>query len=276
LLVRLVEEAAAETSKKGYCDTEMSKVKHSERSQFEKVQSLSAALEELESIRDALSISINQTTQAVKNNQKTATEAAEDRESVHKENMQAMLTAKKGATAIAEALTVLNKYYHDAAKGAALLQASPLDAELGNKAPTGSYGGQQSGMKNVVGLLETIKTDFQRTLRNTDQSEKAAQREYVKTSTALAADTKAKETAITMDQEAFSTAELDIKRSFSELKTNQDLLDQALKQHELLKPTCVDTAMSHAQRDAKRQGEISALKTALCQLDTEKVEDDCK
>ena len=42
-----------------------------------------------------------------------------------------------------------------------------------------------------------------------------------------------------------------------------------------LKPECVDTGMSAAEKKAKREEEIDALKSALCQLDGEGVEPEC-
>lgn len=60
------------------------------------------------------------------------------------------------------------------------------------------------------------------------------------------------------------------------MKTASKLLDSALKNIEELKPTCIDTGMSYADRVAKREEEIAALKKALCMLDADKVEPDCQ
>jgi len=66
-----------------------------------------------------------------------------------------------------------------------------------------------------------------------------------------------------------------ITESMEALSEHQKLLDDALKELEELKPTCVDTGMSYEERVAKREEEIDALKSAMCQLDAEGVEADC-
>jgi len=48
-----------------------------------------------------------------------------------------------------------------------------------------------------------------------------------------------------------------------DLKAATKLLDSALKNIEDLKPVCIDTGMSYAERVQKREDEIQALKDAL-------------
>ena len=59
-----------------------------------------------------------------------------------------------------------------------------------------------------------------------------------------------------------------------DLDKHQKMLDDVLKELEDLKPACVDTGMSYADRVQKRKDEIDALKKSLCELDPEKVEND--
>jgi len=66
-----------------------------------------------------------------------------------------------------------------------------------------------------------------------------------------------------------------IKTKFEDLQTAMDLLDKALQELEELKPTCIDTGMSYAERVAKREEEMKALGNAVCILDEEGVEPTC-
>jgi hypothetical protein len=61
----------------------------------------------------------------------------------------------------------------------------------------------------------------------------------------------------------------------ADLTEHMKLLDDVLKTFEDLKPACIDTGMSYSERVAKREDEIEALKTALCMLDTDGVEEGC-
>merc|ERR1719330_361394 len=110
-------------------------------------------------------------------------------------------------------------------------------------------------------MLEVIKTDFERTIRVTEDSEASDHRDFVEFDRTARTDISGKETKKRQDEEDLGTA--------------QSLLDGALKVLEGLKPTCIDTGMSYADRVAKREEEIAALKKALCILDTESVEADC-
>merc|ERR1719421_1439660 len=91
------------------------------------------------------------------------------------------------------------------------------------------------------------------------------------------------QTSIASKETGKSQAESDLKSTdakivedMDDLDKHQNMLDDVLKELEDLKPACVDTGMSYADRVQKRKDEIDALKKALCELDPEKVEDECK
>merc|ERR1711934_1150007 len=94
-----------------------------------------------------------------------------------------MKTAKEGLASVNEALLVLKSFYSQAAK-AAFVQASPVDEDTSGPGFSGNYKGNQSGSKAVLSLLETIESDFDRTIRTTEEAENAAHREYVEFSQA--------------------------------------------------------------------------------------------
>jgi len=79
-----------------------------------------------------------------------------------------------------------------------------------------------------------------------------------------------------LDEEDLETTKTNLEQATSDLQTAVDLLDGALEELEELKPTCMDSGMSYAERVAKREEEMKALRKALCQLDEENVEPECK
>merc|ERR1719421_40623 len=94
--------------------------------------------------------------------------------------MDTLKVAKEGLAAVTEALLILKSFYSQAAKAsAALVQASPVDEDTSGPGFSGNYKGKQGGMKAVFALLETIASDFDRTLRTTDEAENKAHRDYV-------------------------------------------------------------------------------------------------
>ena len=85
-----------------------------------------------------------------------------------------------------------------------------------------------------------------------------------------------KETKSALNKQDLETTKNAIAQGMKDLKTASKLLDGALKNIEELKPTCIDNGMSYAERVQKREDEINALKKALCMLDGDKVEAECR
>ena len=124
-------------------------------------------------------------------------------------------------------------------------------------------------------MLDVIVSDFERTVRVVTESEKVAHAEFVEFDRATKTSIMAKDTGKTQAEQDLKETDQLITENMESMAQHQKLLDDALKELEELKPTCVDTGMSYEERVAKREEEIDALKSAMCQLDAEGVEADC-
>jgi len=262
LIQRLVQEATNEASKKGFCDTELGKARKERDFRFQDSKDLSADLAGLEAKRDALTEEIKQLKSDIKEETEALDETTKERNTEKKNNLKTLKTAKEGLDAVNEALLILRSFYKQAAK-AAFVQASPVDEDTSGPGFSGNYKGKQSGAQAVFALLETIASDFDRTLRKTEEAENAAHRDYVEFSQASKSSIAGKETKQELDEEDLKTTLTSIKTKTNDLQTAVDLLDGALQELEKLKPTCIDTGMSYAERVAKREEEIKALNQAL-------------
>mmetsp|Transcript_107541 Transcript_107541/g.175959 ORF Transcript_107541/g.175959 Transcript_107541/m.175959 type:complete len:249 (-) Transcript_107541:76-822(-) len=192
-------------------------------------------------------------------------------------NLATIQTAQEGLTALKEAISVLKEFYKKAGK-AALLQeaASPIEEDLANKTiEEGPYKGKQEGSVAIISLLEQIKDDFERTILTTTTDEKTAAAEHVELIRQQKSTIKGWETKKELNEQDKDKAEKDLATTMSEMNDNMKLLDTSLKTLETLKPMCIDSGMTYAERVAKREEEIAALNKALCILDTEGVETDC-
>merc|ERR550537_2161253 len=98
---------------------------------------------------------------------KVLKETTADRAEEKAVNAKTLKTAKDGLDAVNEALLTLRVFYKQAAK-ASFIQASPVDEDTSGAGFSGSYSGNQSGSKAVLSLLETIESDFQRTIKTTE------------------------------------------------------------------------------------------------------------
>jgi len=275
LIERLLAESQAEATKKGFCDTELGKARKDRDFRFEEANDLSADLAALEAKRDALTEEIKLLTKQLKQEKEALEETTKDRKEEKAANAETLKTSQEGHEAVSEALLVLRSFYKQAAK-ASLLQASPVDEDTAGAGFSGSYQGQQSGSKSVLALLETIQSDFDRTIRATEAAEEAAHRDFVDFTQASKMSIASKTTKKELDQQDLITTKTNIETKTGDLVTAMDLLDSALKELEELKPTCIDTGMSYSERVKKREQEMVALKKALCILDGENVEKECQ
>jgi uncharacterized protein YlxW (UPF0749 family) len=275
LIERLLAESAAEATKKGFCDTELGKARKERDFRREDTQDLSSELEGLEAKEDALTEEIKVLTKQIADESLALKETTSDRKIEKEDNIKTLETARGGLAAVQEALMTLRSFYSQAAK-AAFVQASPVDEDTSGAGFSGNYQGNQSGSKAVLSLLETIESDFDRTIRTTETAEATAAADFVKFVQATKSSIASKTTKKDLDEQDLKSTKTSLKSKMNDLITAQSLLDDALRELEELKPTCIDTGMSYSQRVAKREEEMAALKKALCILDTDKVESECK
>jgi len=276
LIERLLAESAAEATKKGFCDESIASAEHARNSRFEEANDLSREIANLEAKRDELSEEIDTLKKDIKSETDDLKEATDDRDKERADNEKAISVAKDGLAAVNDALLTLRSFYSNAAKAAAFTQASPVDEDTAGAGFSGSYQGKQGSMKAVFALLEVIQSDFDRTIRKTEQAENKSHRAYVAMSQASKSSIAGKTTKKELDEQDLESTETKIKRKMADMQDTTDLLDKALQELEELKPTCIDTGMSYEARVKKRETEMKALKTALCILDTDGVEAKCK
>jgi len=276
LIERLLRESTAEATKKGFCDTELGKSRQDRDFRFADVKKLNAELAGLEAKKDELEEELESLASSLKELNEQLVEATKLRADEKEENIATLKEAKEGLAALKEAITILKVFYKQSGKAKVFLQASPVDEDTSGPGFDGAYKGKQAASKGIIGLLEVIKSDFERTLKTTAGAEKKAAADFVEFDRTSKADIGGKETKTTLDEQDLETTKTTIEKKMKDLTTNMDLLDDALKVIEELKPACIDTGMSYTERVAKREEEIAALKKALCMLDADKVEPECQ
>jgi len=275
LIERLVQEATSEATKKGFCDLELSKAEKNRNHRWADVQRLSSELSALESKQDELEEELGDLGKSLKELASALKEATKLRAESKEENLQTLKDAKEGLAAVSEALLVLKVFYKQAAKADVFLQASPVD-EDDPGAASGAYKGQQQSANAVLGLLEVIVSDFERTIKSVTAQENDESAEFVQFDRTSKSDIGGKNTKTELNQQDLKTTKTSIKEKMKDMQTNMDLVDKAVEELEELKPVCIDTGMSYEERVEKREEEIDALNKALCILDTDGVEPECK
>merc|ERR550514_1721952 len=130
-----------------------------------------------------------------------------------------------------------------------------------------AYTGAQGSAGGILGMMEVIKSDFERTVRVTAEQEAKAQKEFqaflLETKISIAE----KEQALKEKQGYLDDAKEALAPAQEKLSLQAGLLKKAITELIELQPACVDTGMSYAERVAMRQAEIAGLKKALCILE---------
>jgi len=291
LIQRLVQEAADEATKKGWCDTEMGKATKTRDQNFDKTVELNANLMSLEAQKATLEEEISTLTIEIADLNDSLTKTTKIRADEKAENEDTISKAEAGLAATKDAYEVLETFYKKSAKATAdlvqtkkagrkttllQLKASPIDEDAPEESMGGAYKGNQQKAGGILAMLDVIISDFERTLKTTAADEKQALAEFTSFKKSTDTSIASKDTQKTNSESMLKSTDNQIAEDMGSLEKHQKMLDDTLKELEDLKPACVDTGMSYEERVQKRKDEIEALKKALCELDPDKVEDECK
>jgi len=273
LIERLLKESADEATQKGWCDTALAKANTDRDYRQGDLDELTAEINEGLAQKAALEEEHSTLTDEISELNQAHHDATVTRNSEKTENKDTLEHAQTGLDALKNAIQVLEDFYKNAAKGGptvALVEtsASPVDADAPKHGRSiGAYKGNQAQAGGILGMLATIKSDFERTISQTEEAEAAAAAAYTKFDRETKASISSKETGLARNNEETVETTGDLQANLQSLQSNQDLLDEALRSLTILRPQCIDTKMSYAERVARREAEVVALKKAVCVLD---------
>jgi len=263
MISTLEQEATAETEHKGWCDAELGTNKQTRDQKTASVEELTAEKEDLTSLIAKLTQDIGDLTAAVKELDVSMAETTAERTTSKEKNEQTIKDAKAAQKAVEQAMAVLKDFYAKAADATALAQTAQSPAEDAPETFDKPYKGLTGESGGVVGFMEVILTDFTRLESDTASSEAAEQDEYEKFTFESKKDKTLKENDIGHKSSKKSDSEDALAKTEEELKLTQSQLDKAVQYYEKLKPTCVDTGMTHEERVRRREEEIQSLQEAL-------------
>merc|ERR1719379_2791949 len=174
MIVKLMEEANAEAEQKGFCDTEMATNKQTRDIKSEKIDELTAAIEEHTAEKEKLTTEISELSAAIAELKRKQEEATTLREEEKAKNLVVIKDAQDGQKAVEMAIKVLKDFY-EGAGGAAFVQDANGDMRQEMKEPY-----KPSADGGIMGMLEVILSDFARLEAETQAAEDMAQSEYEK------------------------------------------------------------------------------------------------
>merc|ERR1719375_1313420 len=251
LITRLEDEAAAEASQKEWCDKEMSETIAARDNAQREIEAKNAFLTEKKTLVDSLTEDISVLSQEIADLQTAINKETALREKDQSNNNQTLAEAQAGLEAVENAIEVLSNFYtnfiqtgHKQAPAPGLetsgdyqrYRAEGAGADgntVDDLAPeddlvTTDYGGKTDASKSILGLLDVIKSDFEKTIDDTESDEDKAQTAYeeFKNDAQKSIDDKS-DLKGTKEGEK-TTAELDITQAEADLKAEQTNLENEL------------------------------------------------
>merc|ERR1719390_283529 len=170
MIAKLMKEAEAEASEKGYCDEEMAKTKAKKEELEDDIQKLTVKI-------DSDTASTERLKEEVKGLQKALADLADEQaemDKVREETHAAFVTAKadleQGIQGVQGALEVLRNYYQSE-EGAFVQQPAVPEKHEKSSGAGGS----------IINILEVAESDFTKNLAAEEEEEARAQEEYEKT-----------------------------------------------------------------------------------------------
>jgi predicted nucleic acid-binding Zn-ribbon protein len=263
LITRLLEEANAEVTHKGWCDTNVAENTKKRDFAQEAVDKLAARVEESSARQLQLVAGVASLEGEIQALQTAFAEASALRQADHDAAVTALKEAKEAAAAVGQAMGILRDFYKTAAKGAAFVQ---LRVAAAQEPFNGKYAGQQGAGESILGLLEVIRDQFLATHQQVDTNEARAEREFVVYKRETDASVAGKNATIRNYREEIEELTADIAQDTTDLNTNKALLDAALVELEKLRLACTDQGMSWEERSKRRKEEVQALQTAYAYL----------
>jgi len=270
LIERLLKQSENEANQKGWCDKAQSEAKQKRDTAAEEIEAVNAAMGKLESRRDKLSGDLKSLEKDIGDLKNSTKKAEEDRAEEKTEHEAVIKEANEGLDALNMCIDLLEKFYKSSAKAKVALaqakQGPEEDAPDAGFEAGEAYTGAQGDSGGVIGMLEVMRSDFERTVKETTLAEEAAAQDHTEFMTETGKSIAEKEVAQKENKKYLDETEGKLSEASDKLDSETEAVSNAIKELLELKPACEDTGMTWEERVAARKDELEALKKAHCIL----------
>jgi len=273
LIAKLKEDAAAEASQKSVCDKSMAKAISDRDDAKAAIEDAEGKITTYTANVKSKKAEIKETQEQIAEAKKALLEAAELRAQDKANNEKTIAMTTEGVEAVKQALTILEEFY-----GKQFLQTGkyvPPDSDrdgntVGDLAPEvfgSDYHGAQAESKGIIGILEVILSDFERTEKKTAEDEEMSKMAFEMFEKDTNEEIAEKDKKIKTLEGEVADLESKIVDEEQALKDANALLESAKESLADLEAMCVKGEETWEERKKKREEEIEALKEALAILE---------
>jgi hypothetical protein len=259
MIEKLLKEAQEEATHEAFCQEEMGKTKKSRENKEMKLEKFTSRVDEASSKIGELQQGIKNLEGEIAEIDKATAEATAIRTSEHDEFVKVSKDYKDSATAVAQAIEVLQNFYN----GASFVQLKmQTNSRSKAKAKTSESSGNDAAAV-IIGVLEAAQEDFTNLLAETEAIESEAQAAFDKLSTENKVGKATKQAEVKAMDSQFKAMSASLEMSKEDQASTGKELDAVLAYLDKLKPECETKAMSYEEKKAAREAEIEGLKEAL-------------
>jgi len=269
LIERLLQEASNEANQKGWCDKAIADAKQHRDFAVEEITRLNSELAKLEADRERLAEELSILDDDISELQNARSNATSDRTEEKAQNEATIDEAHLGLDALDMCIDLLDKFYKTLKKETvdlSLLQGPADDAPDSGFANGDAYTGAQSEAGGILAMLDVMRSDFIRTVVDTEKAEAQAEQDHLAFMTETGKTLAQKEEAHSQKNDQHHDVVSKYRDADEVFVDQSDRLQGALQELQDLKPTCITTGMSYDDRVARREDEIQSLNKALCIL----------
>jgi len=270
LIAKLEADTLSEADQKGVCDKGMKNAIADRDRANSEIEMAQAKITTLTAQKEELTSGINQLNSEIAGLKKGLMEALELRNTDEADHAKTSSMSEEAIESVKLALGLLQDFYD----GAKLVQTgkytppkSGRDGKtVGDLAPKvfgSEYKGEQAASKGIVGILEVILSDFERTKKQTEDDEEESKTMFEQLEKETNEDVEKKEKSIETKEGELTEAKSNIIDRQTDLMEAKDLLESSTGALDGLKAMCVAGEETWEERKAKREEEIDALKNAM-------------
>jgi chromosome segregation ATPase len=286
IISRLEAQKAAEATQKTFCDGAMKAAMTKRDDKKAQLEDLATQISAKETKKAELMAEIADLSAAIAANKKALNEATLLRTEENADNTAVVAEAGGGKDAVELALRILKSFYQGSSPDTQSKLAEPVLMQKSAYVPPNSdregntvadlapevfkdekYAGRQPEAKGIIGILEVMLADFDRTGVTVTSQEQLSESQFQSFKTTNENDTAEKEKAVADKESEVTTIKDDLVNLGNMQKEASDILKTALTELDDLTSMCVEGEETYEERVAKREKEIAALKEALVILE---------
>jgi len=249
MIAKLEKQAAEEATKDAWCKTETKKTRAAEKSGNSDVDKHQTRIDKCNAFIEVTDGEVADLQKEINEICECNSKATSIRTEEKAENEKAIKDYKESAEAVAMAMQVLKEFYSG---GSFIQTAQP------------SFGGAKGDTAHAIfQFLEVSEEDFTKLHAETTAEEEEAQNAYEKLTQDNKVSQAAKEAEVKGKQSEVASMKKSLEEHSSDLETSAKELSAVMEYLDKLKPQCTSQAQTYEERKAKRDAEITGLKSAL-------------